>query len=128
MKRRDRQQSRDVRGQLPLGDARCAEPRARGNVHRQIDVELALFAVFLDVRSVHARGDVPIDAPHVVAGLVLADLLEIEPGPAKDTAVGAHESLVGEDARLDLHLLHDAEDLGRNGLPLRSGMERGGHR
>jgi hypothetical protein len=125
---RHREERRDVRGQLALRRAPRPEPSARGDVDRDVDVELALLAVFLDVRRVHPGGDIPVDGPDVVAGLVLADLFEIQPGATEDAAIGAHERFVGEDPRLDLDLFDHPEDFGWHRLALRPGRERGGHR
>ena len=50
----------------------------RAEVHRGAEVEqeprrdLAVLVVLADVRRVHPGGDVPVDVPDVVAGLVLA--------------------------------------------------------
>ena len=125
VERGHREQRGDVCGELSFGQAPGAEPRARGDVDRQVDVELALLAVFLDVGRVHAGGHVPVDAADIVAGLVLADLFEVEPGPAENASVRPHERLVSEDPRLDLDLLDQPEDLRRDVSPLR--RRRGGH-
>ena len=117
----------DVRGELAFGEAAGAEPRARGDVDREIDVELALLAVFLDVRDVHAGGHVPVDGADIVTRLVLADLFEVEPRSTKHASVRPDERLVREDPRLDLDLLDHAEDL-RWDVPLpRRRMKHGGH-
>src|SRR5207253_9774809 len=109
------------------GEATGAEPRARGDVDREVDVELALLAIFLDVRDVHAGGHVPVDGADVVAGLVLADLLEVESRTAEHASVRPRERLVREDPRLDLDLLDDAEDLRWDVPLLRRRVKHGGH-
>jgi len=127
VQRGHREERRDIGGKLALGDARRPEPGARRDVHGEEDVELALLAVLLDVRNVHPRGHVPVNAADVVPRLVLADLLEVEPGSPKDAPIGADERLVGEDARFDLDLLYQAKDLGRDGIGARIRDARGGH-
>src|SRR5207244_12536853 len=78
----------------------------------QGNVGLRLLPILRVVGRPHPRRDVPVDAADVVARLVLADLLEVEAGAAEDAPVRPKERLVGEDACLDLDLLHHAEDLG----------------
>ena len=124
VKRRYREQRGHVSRQLALGDGRRPEPRARADVDREEDVELALLAEFLDVGNVHPGGDVPVDRADIVSRLVLADLLEIESGAPEDAAIRANERLVREDARLDLDLFHDAKDLGRHRLHVWFGNAR----
>ena len=75
---RHRQERGDVRRELELVHVRGAKPAARRDVDREVDIELAFLAVFLDVGHVHPCSDVPVDAADVVAGLVLAHFLEIE--------------------------------------------------
>ena len=128
MERGHRKERCDVSCELALRNAPCPEPRARGDIDRDIDVELALLAILLDVRRVHARRHVPVNGADVIAGLVLTDFFEIEPRAAKHASVRPQEGLVGQDPRLDLDLLHHAQDLRRYRLPLGPGMERGGHR
>jgi len=47
---------------------------------------------------VHPRGDVPVDRAHVVAGLIFADLVEVDALPLEDAVVLAPERLGDETA------------------------------
>ena len=109
--RRDRQERAHVRRELPLALPDGAEPRRGRHVHGEVHVQRTLLPVLLDVRDAHAGGDVPVDAADVVAGLVLAHLLEVETRPLEHAAVGAEQELVGEHARLDLDLADLPKDL-----------------
>src|SRR6185437_4585516 len=75
----------------------------------------ALLDVAFDVRPLHARRDVPVDAAHLVARLVLAHLGELHPLPLEHRAVLAGEERVDEPARSQLEQLDLAEHFGWNG-------------
>src|SRR2546422_3151483 len=120
VERRDGQERGDVGGKLALGDTRRAEPSARGHVDGEVDVELALLAVLLYVGDAHPRGDVPVDGPDIVSRLVLAHLLEVEAQATENAAVRADHRFVGQDARLDLNLFYESEDLWRDALAVAS--------
>jgi hypothetical protein len=91
----------------------------RTEAHRRRPVEqepgrhLAVLRVLAHVGRVHARGDVPVDVPDVVARLVLAEVAEVQPDAAEDRPVVALKEAV---QALDHPPLEAVEDLlGRRG-------------
>src|SRR5262249_16252010 len=64
--------------------------------------QLALLDEALDEGVAHARGDVPVDSADVVAGLVLAHLLEGDAAALEDAAVLAAEQVLDGAARPQL--------------------------
>ena len=61
----------------------------------------------------HARGDVPVDGADVVAGLVLADLLEGDAGALEDGVILAAEQVLDGALRLQLQTTNLTNDLAR---------------
>ena len=75
--------SGDLDRLLLLG-ARPRPERARGaHVDDEDDRELPLLAVLLHERAAGAGRRVPVDRPHVVAGRILAHLVEVHAAPLK---------------------------------------------
>ena len=68
--------------------------------------ELALLAVLLDERVAGARGDVPVDGAHLVAGHVLAHLVEVHAAAAKHRVKAAGERVGGEAPRANVDAPH----------------------
>src|SRR5205085_6118867 len=64
----------ELRGDLALEALARTESLGARQVDGEHHRELALLDVSLDVRPAHARCDVPIDAPNLIARLILADL------------------------------------------------------
>jgi hypothetical protein len=104
----------ELGGELALETAPGAEAFRPGQVDGEHHGELALLDVPLDKRAPHARGDVPVDDPHLVARLVLADLGELHPLPLEDGPVLAREQRVHEAARAELDELHLSEHFRRH--------------
>ena len=100
------QRAGDLRRELAFGAAQRTEGRRGRDVHRQHHRQFALLAVALHERPAHAIGDVPINVAHLVAGDVLAQLLEIHAAPLEVAEVGAHHRVV--DQAVGAHL--DAAD------------------
>ncbi len=115
--------------------------RRRPEVDRRAEVEqepgrdLAVLVVLADVRHGGAGRDVPVDAPDVVAGLVLAQRREVQPGAPEQAAVVALEHPVEAADDLPVQALEDAlrradrpgtrRDAGRGGRPCaRAGVRR----
>ena len=92
----------------------CAVRLDRPEVHRRAQVEqeprgeLAVLGVLANVRRVHPRGDVPVDVADVVAGLVLAQVGEVEAVAAEQRAVVALEQAVQPADDLPVEALEDA--------------------
>src|SRR6185503_585688 len=61
-------------------------PRS-GEIDQEHHGQLALLHVLLDVGVAHARGDVPVDVPDVVAELVLPHLRELHAASLEDGVV-----------------------------------------
>src|SRR5438034_9562388 len=93
-----REQRGDLGGEIALALIDRPEPRRCGDVDRQQDVELAVLAALLDERRAHAGRDVPLEAADVLAGLILADLFELEARPTEEAPIRAEQRFVGEDA------------------------------
>src|SRR5262249_31340837 len=90
-----------------FGDVRLA-PLSGTEVHRRRGVEDeprdedTFRQLDADMRQAGARSDVPVDAAHVVAGLIRADLMELGAEPGERRAVVAGEQAV--DAARDREL------------------------
>src|SRR5205085_10003878 len=81
-------------GHLALLLVEGAEVRAAAAIDEQHDGQLALLDEALDEGVAHAGGDVPVDGADVVAGLVLAHLLEGDAGALEDAVVLAAEQVL----------------------------------
>ena len=83
----------------PLGDVGLApvggaERHRRGRIQHEPRDEDALGELDAHVRPPGARGDVPLDPAHVVAGLVLPHLVQLAANPREGRAVVAREEPV----------------------------------
>src|SRR5690606_15202978 len=87
--------------------------RAR-EIHRQHHGEFTLLDVALDERPSHPRGDVPVDRPYLVAGLVFAHLGELHPLPLEHRPVLAGEQRVDQAASPELDEAHLTKHLRRH--------------
>src|SRR5690606_1659801 len=96
---------------LALAEFDAAVVGRAGDIHRDHDREFALLAEFPDVRLVHPGGDVPIDETHLVAVLVLPEIVEIETLAAERRKVFAGKRLADQAPRLELELAHPAHHL-----------------
>ena len=106
---------------LALQARAAAEEAAGAGVDHEQHGQLALLAVALDEGPAHARGDVPVDRTHLVAGRVLAHLVELHAGALEDRVVLAAKEVVDQMASGQLDRAHLAQDLGRNALGLGHG-------
>ena len=88
-----------------------AEPPGRRHVDDQQHGHLALLAEQLHVRLVHARRDVPVDEPDVVAGDVRAHLLERDAAALEDGVVLARHPIAHQALGDDLDLADPLEQL-----------------
>ena len=83
-------------------------------VHRGAEVEqeprgdLAILVVLADVRRVHPGGDVPVDVPDVVAGLVLAQRGEVDAVAVEQAPVVALKQAIQPADDLPVEALEDA--------------------
>ena len=107
--------ARELRRDLALEAPTRAESLRARHVDGEHHRELALLDVALDERALHARRDVPVDAAHLVARLILAHLGELHSLPLEHRAVLAGEERVHEPARAQLEQLDLAQHLGRHG-------------
>ena len=97
--RRHRQHGGQLRRHFTLE----APPRPEAFRSRHVDSEhhreLAFFDIPLDVRALHTHcRHIPVDAPHLVARLILADLGELHALPLEHGAVLAGEQRVHQPA------------------------------
>src|SRR5688500_14666094 len=136
-RRGQREDGRDLGGELGLEAATRAELLGAGQVYGEEHGQLALLDVLLHVGSRRARGDVPVDVAYVVTRLVLAYFRELDPLPLEDGVVFAAEQRVDPAARAQLDQADLLEHLARHGVPraaraattARGGrVERGGGR
>ena len=79
-----------------------AELLAAAAIDQQHHGQLAFLDVALDERMAHAGGDVPVDGADVVAGLVLADLLEGHAAALEDAVILAAEQVLDGPASTEL--------------------------
>ena len=86
----ERQHGGDLHRQ-PCFGVRAAEVQRTGLVHDEQEGELALFHERLDEGMAHARRDIPVDRPEVIAVLIGADFRELDALAAEDGAVFAGE-------------------------------------
>src|SRR5262249_57354495 len=90
---------------------------AAAAIDQQHHRQLALLDEALDERVAHAGGDVPVDGADVVAGLVLADLLEGDAGALEDAVVLAAEQVLDGPAGPQLQAADLADDFaGEHGV------------
>ena len=109
-------------GDLALLLAPRAELVAAAAIDGQQHGQLALLDEALDERMAHAGGDVPVDGAHVVAGLVLAHLLEGDAGALEDAVILAAEQVLDGAAGLQLQAADLAQHLaGQHGGRLTAG-------
>src|SRR5471032_2860984 len=73
----------DLGGEFALGLAARAEQAGAAHVHDEHEREFAFLDKLLNERMIHPRGDVPVNRPHVVAGLIFAHLVEVHAWPLK---------------------------------------------
>ncbi len=79
----------------------AAEIAGCADVHDQHDGQFPLFGELLDESGSEPRRYVPIDRADLVAGLILADLLEVHPAALEDAVVIARENSLDETLGLD---------------------------
>ena len=114
-----RQQPRQRRHEVDQHVALQALRVDRAEVHRRAQVEqepgrdLAVLVVLAHVGRVHPRRDVPVDVAHVVAGLVLAQVGEVDALPVEQRAVVALQQAVEPADDLPVEPLQDALRRGR---------------
>ena len=92
---------------LALGVDRPEVDR-RAQVEQEPGGDLAILVVLADVRRVHPGGDVPVDVPDVVAGLVLAQVGEVDAVAVEQAPVVALEQAVQPADDLPVEPLEDA--------------------
>ena len=125
--RREGEHRGDFGRDLPLGLRRRAEVTRGAQVDDQHDRQFALLAELLHERTPGARGHVPVDRADLVAGHVLAHLLEVDAAALEDRVVLPGEGLLGEPLGADLDVPDLLEDLARIGRDAR-GLAGGGAR
>src|SRR5262249_8435 len=85
--------------------------QAARDVDDEEDRQVPLLDVLLDERRTHARGDVPVDAPHVIAGLVRAHLGELHAAPLEHRVIVARHALVDQAIGGDLDAAYLAQQV-----------------
>ena len=80
---------RELDEDLLLAAALWAKGHRARSIEHEPRREFAVLGVFADVGSVHPGGDIPVDAPQVVARDILPQLPEVHPGAGKQRAVVA---------------------------------------
>ena len=90
-----------------------AELLAAAAIDHQQHGQLAFLDEALDERMAHAGGDVPVDGADVVAGLILAHLLEGDAGALEDGVIFAAEQILDGAAGLQLQAADLTNDFTR---------------
>ena len=100
----------EVDEDVPLQPRRlgCPEVDGRAQVEQEPRGDLAVLVVLADVRRVHPGGDVPVDVPDVVAGLVFAEGREVHAVAVEQAPVVALEQAVEAPDDLPVEALEDA--------------------
>ena len=98
----ERKKRSGFRDFIVLGRFAGTEEHRSGGVDRDNDGQLAFLRIFLDIRSAHAGGDVPVDIAHIVLRGVLPHLAELDPAALEDAVIGASGKLFHELPGLDL--------------------------
>jgi hypothetical protein len=89
-----RQHRDEVGGHRALAHLARAEVHRRGEIEQEPGVDVAILVVLAHVRRLQARGDVPVDAAHIVVVLVLAQVGEVQAEAAEQRAVIAMQEAV----------------------------------
>ena len=100
--RREGQHRRELRRVVALQEVLRAELLGAGHVHQEQQREVALLHELLHVGRAHARGDVPVDGAHLVAGGVLAHLGELHAAALEDGVVRPPDPGLEDRLRPDL--------------------------
>ena len=88
---------------------------ARGRrVHHEHDRQLARLDVALDIGLVHARGHIPVNRAHVVAGLVGAHLVELHARALEDRVIVTRKLVGDQMACAQLNLADARHEFGGN--------------
>ena len=106
---REGERGRDFGGQVALGHGTGAVAVGGGDVDEEHQGQFALFAVFFHEGGAGAGGDVPVDRADVVAGLVLADFLELHALALEDRMVAARKDVLHRAAGADFDAADFAE-------------------
>ncbi len=85
----------------------CPEVDRGTEVQQEPGRDLTILGVLANVRRVHPRGHVPVDGSHVVAGLVLPQVHQVQPVAAEQAAVVALEDAVEAANDLPVQALED---------------------
>ena len=101
----------DLEGHIAHAAAAAAEVGRGADIDHEQDGLLALLDVAAHERRAQARGGLPVDAAHVVAGCVWADLGEFEAAAAEGAAVFAGELVAQDAAGAEFDLTHAAAQL-----------------
>jgi len=98
----------DEDGPLEAIRVDAAKVHGRAEVKQEPGRDLAILVVLADVRRIHPCGDVPVDVPDIVAGLILAQRGEIDTVAAEKASVVALEQTVQPADDLPVEALEDS--------------------
>ncbi len=95
------QRDDERRGVIKLVEhgARAAIVHRRAGIDDERDAHVAFFFILLDVMTIRARIDPPVEPPQVVARIVIAILGELDVEPVERTAVLAADRPFNEPPR-----------------------------
>ena len=94
----------DLRHHLLLLLADGTEIARAADIYEQHERKLALLLVDLDIWSVVAGGDIPVDIADIIAGLILSDLGEDDAATLEGAVIFARKDILAQAFRLDLNL------------------------
>lgn len=115
----------DFGGAFAFGVLAAAVVAGAGDVDEEHDGKFAFFNVFANVGVVHPGGDVPVDEAGVVAGLVFAEVVELDALAFEPGVVGAAEGFFDEATGEEFDAPDPLEDAGESGVVVF--LNGGGH-
>src|SRR5262249_51663275 len=105
--------TRDLRREFALALHPRPEIAGCAHVHQEEERELAFFDELLHKGTARARGHVPVDRAHFVAGQVFADGVKAHPTAFEDAVVMAGERIGNETPGANLNLANLLEYFAR---------------
>src|SRR5437016_8302627 len=94
----------DLQDTEVFGMFRCREPHRTRNIYQEKDGHLPFLEMALQIDFLHARRNVPVDAPKIFTDLVLAVRLEFIAGTFERTSALAEAQAANAPAHIDFQV------------------------